>query len=174
MYDKPDPDGASGAHRGSIIEDDDPLEELRRIRTAMAAEFGGDAKLQRVANRLARWAAGLEPVAAADPFESLEPELRADLSWLLAERDSFIGGVRVNRSVEGKHAPDLDAYNEDARRRARALGFPEESFVVNPSDFPPNINTWLEQVWGKRCTEPAGDPPAPARQEAGTTAGRRA
>ena len=42
--------------------------------------------------------------------------------------------VRLNRSVTAVSEPDLDAYNEDARRRALVLGFPAETFVVTAEE----------------------------------------
>jgi hypothetical protein len=42
--------------------------------------------------------------------------------------------VRLNRSVTAVSEPDLDAYNEDARRRALVLGFSAETFVLTAEE----------------------------------------
>ncbi len=70
------------------------------------------------------------------------------------------------RSIRGKRVPDLDAYNEDARYRARVLGFPEESFVVQPSDFPPDWNIWDEMAQEPSASEERVENLRPPRRSA--------
>ena len=136
-----DPTGNEGSaiNGNSIIDDDDPLEELRRIRQQLYEErkrnFGDDWERYRASLDVESWAAGRKLLHYGET-EPREPELPADLTGLIPDREDFIQGVRLLRGVSAKGEPDLDAYNEDGRRRARALGFPEESFVVGPSDFP--------------------------------------
>ncbi len=120
---------------------DDPLEELRRIRIEIAAEFGGNRELQLAALRVETWACGITEVSLGrNAHGPKEPDLPSDMSGLIPDREVFIERVRMWRSIRGKREADLDAYNEDARRRARVLGFPEESFVVSPNDFPPDVD----------------------------------
>jgi hypothetical protein len=118
--------------------DDDPIvEEVRRVRAELAAEFGGNRELQDAARRVENWACSLEGVTL-DRNSPNELPLPQELAGLVLNREEFIRRVRMCRGVYGKYAPDLNAYNEDARYRARVLGFEEESFVVQPSDFPPD------------------------------------
>jgi hypothetical protein len=53
---------------------------------------------------------------------------------LIPDREDFIQNVRMRRTVAATREPDLDAYNEDARRRALVLGFPAETFVVTAEE----------------------------------------
>jgi hypothetical protein len=71
-----------------------------------------------------------------DPHGPREPEPPADLTGLIPNRKDFIRSVRLSRGVDAQYHPDLDAYNEDARQRAVVLGFPPETFVIRPNQFP--------------------------------------
>jgi hypothetical protein len=121
------------------------------IRCELAAEFDFDSERQDWGRKVRAWACGNKygdpHNPQAPPKEAELPELPADLSIVIPNREQFIRDVRLSRCVEGKFAPDLEAYNEDARYRARVLGFPEEAFVVSPSDFPPDIRSWTQFKW---------------------------
>jgi len=135
----------------SIVDDDPVIAEIRRIRYEIAAEFDFDSERQYLGGKILAWARGDKygnPQNPQAPLEDAElPELPADLSGLIPNRERFIRSVRISRSVTGKYAPDLDAYNEDGRHRARVLGFPEDAFVISPSDFPPDFDPWTDLEW---------------------------
>src|SRR5581483_8434212 len=99
----------------SIVDDDPVVAEVRRIRYELAAEFDFDSERQYLGGKVLAWACGdkygdpANPRAA--PRDAELPELPADLSRLIPNRERFLSSVRLSRSVRGKRAPDLDAFN---------------------------------------------------------------
>jgi len=132
----------------AIVDDDPIVAEVRRIRYEILAEFDFDSTRHHLGGEVLAWACGDKfgdpHNPQAPPKEAELPELPADLSGLIPNREQFVEYVRDSRRFYAKHEPDLDAYNEDARHRARVLGFPEDAFVVAPSDFPPDFDLWEE------------------------------
>jgi hypothetical protein len=130
----------------AIVDDDPIIAELRQIRYAISAEFDFDLERSFLGTRILGWACGnkyADPDNPRAPLKEAElPQLPPDLSKVIPNRQRFIEDVRSSRKWYAKDAPDLEAYNEDGRRRARVLGFPEDAFVISPSDFPPDIDLW--------------------------------
>jgi hypothetical protein len=119
--------------------DDDPLiDEIRRYRQEIMAEFDFDPYRHAASLDIVSYARGWKVVSSdwRDPHGPREVALPADLTGLIPNRARFIRSVRLSRAVTASHEPDLEAYNDDGRRRAVALGFPPESFVVSKEDFP--------------------------------------
>jgi hypothetical protein len=120
--------------------DDDPIvAEVRRarqeIRREVMTEFGNDQERYNKHLLVVGYACGRKYVSS-DWDGQREAELPDDLTGLIPDREGFVTRVRMERGVTASHEPDLGAYNEDGRRRAVALGFPPESFVVSKDDFP--------------------------------------
>jgi hypothetical protein len=84
------------------------------------------------------------------------PELPADLTGLIPNREAFIRYVRLSRGVKASHEPDLAAYNEDGRRRAVVLEFPPESFVVSKDDFPVDWQAMMREAEAELAQLPPG------------------
>jgi len=119
--------------------DDDPIiAEIRRHRREIMAEFDYDFERYRKHLLVRIYACGRKVVSSdwRDPHGPREVELPADLTGLIPNRKDFVRSVRLSRGAEAEVHPDLDAYNEDARRRAVVLGFPPETFVIRPDQFP--------------------------------------
>jgi hypothetical protein len=117
--------------------DDDPIvAEVRRHRQEILAEYDFDMDRYLAALNVIGYACGRKYVSYdwRDPHGPREPELPADLTGLIPNREKFIGEVRRDRTVAATREPDLEAYNEDARRRALVLGFPAETFVVTAEE----------------------------------------
>ena len=117
--------------------DDDPIvAEVRRTRQANLAKYGFDADRYSAALTVIGYACGDKYVSDdwRDPHGPREAELPADLTGLIPDREDFIQNVRMRRTVAATREPHLDAYNEDARRRALVLGFPAETFVVTAEE----------------------------------------
>jgi hypothetical protein len=130
-------------------DDVDPIiAEIRRFRYERAAQFGFDMKRHSNALRVMGWAAGhkCESFDWRDPHGPREAELPADLTGLIPDREAFIRVVRMMRASTAKREPDLNAYNEDARRRALVLGFPAESFVIHEHEFPPDLDLSIYHI----------------------------
>jgi hypothetical protein len=118
--------------------DDDPIiAEVRRVRQEIMAEFGGDWQRYEKHLLVRGYARGAKYVSYdwRDPHGPREPELPEDLTGLIPNREEFIREIRLERTAAALHEADLEAYNEDARRRAVVLGFPPESFVVRKEDI---------------------------------------
>jgi hypothetical protein len=119
--------------------DEDPIiAEIRRHRQEIIAKFDHDWERYRKHLLVLSYACGTKVVSSdwRDPHGPREVELPADLTGLIPNRKDFIRSVRLSRGVEAEYQPDLEAYNEDARRRAVVLGFPPETFVIRPDQFP--------------------------------------
>jgi hypothetical protein len=117
--------------------DDDPIvAEVRRARQAIRAQYGFDMARISAALKVIGYACGSKYVSSdwRNPHGPREAELPADLTGLIPDREDFIQNVRMRRTVAATREPDLDAYNEDARRRALVLGFPAETFVVTAEE----------------------------------------
>lgn len=54
---------------------------------------------------------------------------------MFPDPEKFISEVKSARSLAALHVADLNAYNDDARRRAVRLGFPPESFVLKKEEI---------------------------------------
>jgi hypothetical protein len=119
--------------------DDDPIiAEIRRHRQEILAEFDFDMERYRKSLLVLGYARGAKYISSdwRDPHGPREPELPADLTGLIPNREDFIRSVRLSRGVVAEEEPDLAAYNEDGRRRALALGFPADAFEIQPHDIP--------------------------------------
>jgi hypothetical protein len=117
--------------------DDDPIvAEVRRTRQAIRAQYGFDMARSSAALKVIGYACGTKYVSYdwRNPHGPREAELPKDLTGLIPDREDFIQHVRMRRTVTATREPDLDAYNEDARRRALVLGFPAETFVVTAEE----------------------------------------
>ncbi len=117
--------------------DDDPfIAEIRQYRRKMLALFDNDMDRYSDYLRVIGYACAHKYISTdwRDPHGPREAELPADLTGLFPDRGDFIDTVRSNRTVEAIDEPNLDAYNEDARRRALAIGFPAETFVVTAEE----------------------------------------
>jgi hypothetical protein len=117
--------------------DDDPIvAEVRRARHAIRAQYGFDMARISAALSVIEYACGTKYVSSdwRDPHHPREAELPKDLTGLIPDRGDFIDNVRMRRTVAAAREPDLDVYNEDARRRALVLGFPAETFVVTAEE----------------------------------------
>ena len=137
--------------------DDDPIvAEVRRTRQANLAKYGFDADRYSAALTVIGYACGDKYVSDdwRDPHGPREAELPADLTGLIPDREDFIQNVRMRRTVAATREPDLDAYNEDARRRALVLGFPAETFVVTAEEIKV-VADMLRNPWWRR--EPRDD-----------------
>jgi hypothetical protein len=136
--------------------DDDPIvAEVRRHRQEIRAEYGFDTGRYFAALKVIGYACGRKYVSYdwRDPHGPREAELPADLTGLIPNREKFIMEVRMDRGVTATREPDLDAYNEDARRRALVLGFPAETFVVTAEEVKDVADT-LRYPWHR---EPDSD-----------------
>jgi hypothetical protein len=117
--------------------DDDPIvAEVRRTRQAILAKYGHNIARINAALTVIEYACGDTRVSPdlRDPPSPSEADLPKDLTGLIPDREDFIGNVRMRRTVAATRQLDLDAYNEDARRRALVLGFPAETFVVTAEE----------------------------------------
>jgi hypothetical protein len=117
--------------------DDDPIvAEVRRTRQAIRAQYGFDMARMSAALAVIGYACGTKYVSYdwRNPHGPREAELPKDLTGLIPDREDFIQHVRMRRTATATREPDLDAYNEDARRRALVLGFPVETFVVTAEE----------------------------------------
>lgn len=117
--------------------DDDPIvAEVRRHRQEIMAEYGFDTNRHFAALEVIGYACGRKYVSYdwRDPHGPREAKLPADLTGLIPNREKFVREVRKYRKVAAMCVPNLDAYNEDARRRASAIGFPAEAFVVTAAE----------------------------------------
>jgi hypothetical protein len=136
--------------------DDDPIvAEVRRTRQAIRAKYGFDMARISAALTIIGYACGDKYVSSdwRDPHGPREAELPADLTGLIPDREDFIQNVRMRRTVAATREPNLNAYNEDARRRALVLGFPAETFVVTAEEVKV-IADMPRYPW---CREPRGD-----------------
>ncbi len=117
--------------------DSDPIiVELREYRKKMLAMFDNDIDRYSRSLVVVGYACAHKYISTdwRDPHGPREAELPTDLTGLIPDREDFINEVRMNRAVEAIGEPNLDAYNEDARRRALILGFPAETFVVTAEE----------------------------------------
>lgn len=123
-----------------IRHDDSILGELRLHRYELSAKYGR--RLGDVA-QLQTYAIGGKVVSyPGDPRGPHEVELPDDLTCLTIDPDEFVRNVRLRRKVEAKYIDDLDAFNEDGRRRAIRLGFPPDSWVIKKEEI--DYRTWQE------------------------------
>jgi len=143
--------------------DDDPIiAEVRRARqeimAEVRAEFGNDWERYNKHLLLRGYACGEKYVSYdwRDPHGPREPELPADLTGLIPNREEFINYVRLSRGVTASHEPDLEAYNEDSRRRAVVLGLPPESFAVSKDDFPVDWQAMMREAKAELAKLPPG------------------
>jgi len=139
--------------------DDDPIiAEVRRHRQEIIAEFDHDWERYNKHLLVLAYAWGRKLVSYdwRDPHGPREPELPADLTGLIPNREDFIRSVRLSRGVQASHEPDLEAYNEDGRRRAVVLGFPPESFVVSKEDFPIDWKAMMREAEAELAKLPPG------------------
>ena len=139
--------------------DDDPIvAEVRRTRQAILAEYGYDMDRVSAALTVIEYACGDNHVPSdrRDPDGPPEAELPKDLTGLIPNREKFIREVRMDRTVAATRMPDLDAYNEDARRRALVLGFPAETFVVTAEEVK-DVADMLQNPWRYDTREPRDD-----------------
>ncbi len=139
--------------------DDDPIiAEIRRHRQELLAEFDFDMRRYDASLDVVGYACGAEYESHdwRDPHGPREAELPADLTGLIPNRARFIREVRLERGVTAQDHPDLNAYNEDARRRAVVLGFPPETFVIRPDQFP---RDWKDD---RDAEEKLAEPPSTA------------
>jgi hypothetical protein len=67
-----------------------------------------------------------------------------DLTGLFPDPEEFVRDVKLARKVDAKYVDDLDAFNEDGRRRAIRLGFPPDSFVIKQEEI--DYRTWQEMM----------------------------
>ena len=116
-----------------FFDEDEILAELRLIRYDLYIERGGNPELDRRAHQLHCYASG--PVGMDADGVVLKDEPPEDLTGLIPDREEFIGKVKSARSRRALKAADLDAFNDDARRRAVRLGFPPESFVLKKEEI---------------------------------------
>jgi hypothetical protein len=116
--------------------DDDPIVEVRRTRQAILAQYDFDMARVSASLTVIEYACGETSVSSdwRDPHAPREADLPKDLTGLIPDREDFIDNVRMRRTVAATRHLDLDAYNEDARRRALVLGFPAETFVVTAEE----------------------------------------
>ena len=117
--------------------DDDPIvAEVRRTRRAILAQFDFDIARVSASLTVIEYACGDTRISPdlRDPPSPSEADLPKDLTGLIPDRQDFIDNVRMRRTVAATRQLDLDAYNEDARRRALVLGFPAETFVVTAEE----------------------------------------
>jgi hypothetical protein len=143
--------------------DDDPIiAEVRRARQEIMAEvradFGNDWERYNKHLLVKGYARGAKYVSSdwRDPHGPREPGPPADLTGLIPNREDFIRYVRLSRGVTASHEPDLEAYNEDGRRRALVLGFPPESFVVSKDDFPVDWQAMMREAEVELAKLPPG------------------
>ena len=136
--------------------DDDPIvAEVRRHRREIMEEFGHDWERYNKYLLAVGYACGSKYVSS-DWDGQREAELPDDLSGLIQDREEFISRVRSSRGVTASHEPDLEAYNEDGRRRAVALGLPPESFVVSKDDFPIDWQEMMREAEAELAKLPPG------------------
>jgi hypothetical protein len=109
------------------------LAEIRLARYEIQAEYNFDPELRRRGSRAKSYAAGSRATSIDGVVREAEPP--EDLTGLFPNPENFISEVKLRRAVAAKHVADLDAYNDDARRRAVRLGFPPESFVLKKEEI---------------------------------------
>ena len=117
-----------------ITDDDDIVAEIRLHRYIHNAKYNFDWDLIHAARRAFSYATGDKYLHYKEevPREVDPPE---DLTGLFPDPEDFIAGIRLIRKVRAVHVDDLDAFNEDGRRRAIRLGFPPESFVLRKEEI---------------------------------------
>lgn len=120
----------------AIIADDDIVGEIRLLRYEHAAKYNFDYKLIGAAMDAMTYAAGDKVIAyPGDPRGPREIGPPDDLTGLFPDPEDFIRSVRIGRGAHAKRVEDLDAYNEDGRRRAIRLGFPPDSWVIKKEEI---------------------------------------
>jgi hypothetical protein len=116
-----------------FFDEDEILAEIRLIRYDIHVEKGGDRELEKRAYQAHCYATG--PVGTDIDGVVHKDEPPEDLTGLFPDPEKFISEVKSCRSMDAVHVADLDAYNDDARRRAVRLGFPPESFVLKKEEI---------------------------------------
>jgi hypothetical protein len=123
--------------------DDSILAEIRLHRYEMLAEYDFDIHRLGNALQLKTYACGGKVVSyPGDPRGPHEVELPDDLTGLILDPEDFVRDIRSRRRVDAKFVTDLDAFNEDGRRRAIRLGFPPDSWVIKKEEI--DYRTWQE------------------------------
>jgi hypothetical protein len=134
---------------GFLPEDHPILVEIRQAQYEIAAQFGFDTGRKFAGLKVISYAAAEKVVSyPGDPRGPHEVELPDDLTGLIPDREDFIRSVRIRRGVYAKHVEDLDAYNEDGRRRAIRLGFPPDSWVIKKEEIDyRTLQEMLAEIW---------------------------
>ena len=128
-----------------IVDEDQIVAEIRMYRYISLAKFDFDFHRYSEAIQLKTYAAASKVWSYPDdprgPHEVEPPE---DLTGLIPDPEEFIQHVKLTRLVAAKYIDDLDAFNEDGRRRAIRLGFPPDSWVIKKEEI--DYRTWQEMV----------------------------
>jgi hypothetical protein len=128
-----------------IRDDDSIIAEIRMYRYLSLAKFNFDHGRYSDSIELKTYAsAGKVLSFPGDPRGLHEVEPPDDLTGLIPDPEEFISHVKLTRLVAAKKIDDLDAFNEDGRRRAIRLGFPPDSWVIKKEEI--DYRTWQEMV----------------------------
>jgi len=129
-----------------VVDDDPTIGEVRLARYQIAAQFDFDMRRLDKSLQATTYACG-HKVVSLDPNDTRGPhevEPPDDLTGLFPDPEEFVRDVRLARKIDAKYVDDLDAFNEDGRRRAIRLGFPPDSFVIKQEEI--DYRTWQEVV----------------------------
>ena len=132
-----------------FFDEDEILAELRLIRYDIRTEEGCDRELEKRAYQLHCYASG--PVGMDLDGVVHKDEPPEDLTGLFPDPEKFISQVKSARSMAALEVADLDAFNDDARRRAVRLGFPPESFVLKKEEI--DYEGWEKIMAEQRARE---------------------
>jgi hypothetical protein len=128
--------GIPEEHWEGIIADNDIVGEIRLNRYLHAAKYSFNYTLINAAINAMTYASADKVIAyPGDPRGPHEIEPPDDLTGLFPDPEDFIRSVRIGRKANAKRVENLDAFNEDGRRRAIHLGFPPDSWVIKKEEI---------------------------------------
>ena len=132
-----------------IVDEDSIIAEVRLHRYEMFAEYDFDSRRLDDALELKTYAAAGKVVDyPGDPRGPHEVEPPNDLTGLIPNPASFIESVKRRRLVAAKRVEDLDAFNEDGRRRAIRIGLPPDSWVIKKEEIDyRTLQEMLDEIW---------------------------
>lgn len=135
-----------------IVDEDWIIAEVRLHRYEMFAEYDFDSRRLDDALELKTYAAAGKVVDyPGDPRGPHEVEPPDDLTGLIPNPASFIESVRRRRLVAAEDVEDLDAFNEDGRRRAIRIGLPPDSWVIKKEDIDRRPESErLAEIWARQ------------------------
>ena len=127
-----------------ILDENPVVAEIRMYRYLALAKFDFDwrrysdaIQLETYASAEKVWAYAHDP---SGPHEQVPPD---DLTGLIPDPEDFIQGVKLRRMVVATDVENLDAFNEDGRRRAIRIGLPPDSWIITKEDLEERARSML-------------------------------